>query len=100
MAGARIATTTRATTNAPARSAPRCRRNRRQNSRHGVRTAAAPGATSESAGVPTVSLIADEGVQRAVEHVDDQVDHDELEREEEHLGLDDRVVVHLHRVDE
>src|SRR5229473_3103479 len=112
-------------TNTPAMTATCCLRNLRQNSLHGVRTdvAICTGASaarvaesapvlSATAGCATSSLtvlsalgimclaIANRRVDHGVEHVDHQIDQDELKREKQDLGLDDRIVAHVHGVDQ
>src|SRR6266508_3360950 len=90
----------KATTKPPATRATRCLRNLLQNSLQGARTAAAACAGGRSADVSRSSFIADERVDRAVDDVHGEGDEDELEREEEDLRLDHRVVVHVHGVHE
>src|SRR6266851_2174758 len=112
-------------TNTPAMTATCCLRNLRQNSLHGVRTdvAICTGASaarvaksapmlSATTGCATSSLkifsalgfmrlaIANRRVDHGVEHVDHEIDEDELEREKQDLGLDDRVVAHIDGVDQ
>src|SRR5690242_16823806 len=106
-----IATKTSRSTKAPTTSATFCRLNLRQNTDHGVRTASAVAtafgsggsgscATSTRSGVESMSAVTDRRVDEPVQHVDDQVDEDELEREQEHERLDRRIVPHVDGVDE
>src|SRR6202171_2200776 len=120
-----MATATSRSTNRPATTATCCLRNLRRNSLHGVRTGVAicigaPAArVAESAPVLSATTgcarspltvfsapgfmclaIADGRVDHGVEHVDHQIDQDELEGEKQDLGLDDRVVAHVDGVDQ
>src|SRR5438046_1492141 len=49
---------------------------------------------------PARSVVADPRIQHHVDHVDHEVDEDEDRREEQHQGLDERVVAVRDRVDE
>src|ERR1700682_1421442 len=106
---------TSSSTNSPAATATCCLRNLRQNSLQGVRTDDASGArTASMTGIGSVSAsmlcrIASESmglpipygrIDHRVQHVDDQVDENEFERKEQHLRLDDRIVAHVHRIDQ
>src|SRR5438034_10187057 len=102
-----MASTTSNPTNNPAITATCCLRNLRQNSLHGVRTAAtsATAGISASAGWSSArsfmaSAITDGRIDDRVEHVDDQVDQHEFEREQQYQSLNDRIVAHVDRVDE
>src|SRR5207253_4510560 len=102
-----------------------CSRNLRRNSLHGVRTdvsaggsataAASVAASDEGSALfiatlcrarwvassrPRGSAISNRRVDHCVEHVDDEVDQNEFQREEQHLGLDDRVVTHVDGIDQ
>src|SRR6266404_931805 len=102
-----MASTTSNPTNNPATTATCCLRNLRQNSLHGVRTAAtsATAGISASAGWSSArsfmaSAIADGRIDDRVEHVDDQIDQHEFEREQQDESLNNRIVAHVDRVDE
>src|SRR5450830_952202 len=95
MSGAKRASSTSSSTKTNAPTATCCFLNLRQNSLHGVRTLPpCASATRSLTGVFVMagSLVANGGVDKAIEHVHDQVDQDELEREQQHQRLDDGVV--------
>src|SRR5215211_5989971 len=102
-----MATRTSSSTKTPAPIATCCMRNLRQNSVQGVRTreeaaiaatgCSAPAGRASTGGVLMAgSLVANGGIDEAIEHVHHQVDQDELEREEQHQRLNDGVVAHVH----
>src|SRR5690606_16150567 len=99
---------TSSTTNTSAATATCCFLNLRQNSRQGVRTLASCAEAAAAAGVGEMEgvvmlvgipfglaaflLVADGGVDVAIEHVHHQIDEDELQREHQHQRLDEGVV--------
>src|ERR1700709_1926097 len=106
MCGATIATTTSSSTRTPAASATCCFWNLRQNSPQGVRialSACVPG-TTLFVSLPVVlmrnSLETDGRIDDGIQHVDNQVDDDELKRKQQHFSLDHRIVTHGNGVDQ
>src|SRR5690348_6524016 len=99
------ATSTSNATNPAANNATFCLRNLRQNSVQGVRTASltvgAGAVTRTSSVAVSIDLsITNRRIDDAVEYVDDQVDQDELEREQEHERLNHFVVAHVDGIDQ
>src|SRR5690606_7138947 len=89
-----MATRTSNSTNTRAATPTCCLRNLRQNSPQGVRTLVAvlmPAFTAVVC-VMAASFVAYGGVDEAMDHVHDQVDQDELEREQQDQRLDAGIV--------
>src|SRR5476651_1575159 len=106
MCGATIATTTSSSTRTPAASATCCLRNLRQNSPQGVRialSACIPGATI-FVSLPVVlmrtSLETNGRIDNGIQHVDNQIDDDELKRKQQHFSMDYRIVTHGNSIEQ
>src|SRR5690242_14967115 len=100
MYGAMIAITISSSTNTAAIIAMCCRLNLRQNSVHGVRISCGAVAALSAVTLIASSLEANGRIDDRVQHVHDQIDHDELQREQQHLCLNHGIVAHLDGIDE
>src|SRR5215813_3715242 len=99
-------TSTRSTITEPAANAARCLTNRRANSANGERNRCAclPTRLAALAAVDsdtrTLLAIPDRRIDDGVKHVDEEVYQHELQREQQDLGLNHRIVAGVDRIDQ